>query len=154
MEGPSVEFRQDVASRMDGVSPLEIAVPNVTLAMESELENLLQEIDGRLRDDIGSSEILRDGEFDVANATEILAAIDAWMSLASYAIGRTYAPQSPFRGGVAGWTLDVGRRIEDLARSVRGALSSAAMGLGAESWSVSSGFPFGISVGLSFPAAD
>ena len=92
-------------------------------------EDLLQEIDARLRDDMGASAMLRNEVLDEAAANDILAAIDAWMSLASYAIGRTYAPQGPFRGGLAGWTLDVGRRIEDLASSVRGALSRAAKGL-------------------------
>jgi hypothetical protein len=152
MDGPSIEFRQEVANRMDGISPSQSAPSNVTPEMESGLEGLLAEIDGRLRDDMGSSSILRNDALAETDANDVLAAIDAWMSLASYAIGRVYAPQSPFRGGLAGWTLDVGRRIEDLARSVRNAISHAAKGLGAESWSVASGFPFGISVGLSFKA--
>jgi hypothetical protein len=86
-----------------------------------------------------------------AFALEDLAAVESWASLASYAVAHFYAPTSPWPRDVAGWGKEAVEQLRSIAEKLRTALADAARFLGANSFSIGVGFPWGISVGLSWP---
>jgi hypothetical protein len=151
MNGPSDEYRAEVWRSLE-------SIPNitqdrervVTREVEEELEGLLDTVYAHLRDDVGSSAVLQRNEVSEEDAHAVLAAIDAWASVASSAVAWVYAPQSPSPKRMAGWATSVGDRLRQLADVLRHALMVAARALRAVSWSIGVSFPWGVSVGLSW----
>jgi hypothetical protein len=82
-------------------------------------------------------------------AEALLAAVDAWAGVASYAVVAFYAPASPWRRE-AGWGEAAVKRLRAIADALADALRIAASVLKALSWTVSVGFPWGVSVGLTW----
>ncbi len=142
MEGPSDEFRADVLESIVSVSdaPDEEA--------ELRLEATLNDIGALLERDLelGGWESL-----DAESAMDQLAAIDAWAALVSAAVARIYAPASPWRRRVAGWAKSVAARLRWLTNLLLAPLRAVAAALGASSYSIGIGFPWGVSVGLNWP---
>lgn len=132
MEGPSEHLRARVGERLD------------TIEAEHQLEELLAEIESEAQDDVA-------GGFDGENGEDILAAVDAWAGLASTVVSRFYAPASPWPRSVAGWGRRALVRLRRICSVLLPALQAAANAVGATSWSISVGFPWGISIGLSWP---
>src|SRR5256885_423215 len=130
MEGPSDDFRRRIGDRL-GKLENEEAV--------SELLGLIQ------------SELVRDVDrgFD-QEPNQILASVDGWAGLASHVVARFYAPASPWPFDIAGWGRTAIRRLRDVANILLRPLSQAAKGSGAASWTIAVGFPWGISVGLTW----
>lgn len=84
-----------------------------------------------------------------ALADIILAVVDSWASMLSYATTWVYAPFSPPPGGQAGAAPRILSRIRSYTSMMTAPATQAAALLGADGWSVSVGFPFsGVSVGL------
>jgi hypothetical protein len=128
MHGPDQGFRMELAQL-----PYETE-PDVEAALNLVLEGLVSQDDTPADDD----------------PFQELAAIEAWTSLASYAVCRFYGPQSPFRRDIAGWSEEAVEKLRKLAGQLRPRLARVAALLGAVSFSISIGFPWGVSVGVGF----
>lgn len=130
MEGPSDDFRRRIGESLGKLGNDEAV---------SELLGLIQ------------SELLRDIDkgFD-QEPNQILASVDGWAGLASHVVARFYAPASPWPLDIAGWGRAAIRKLRDVANTLRTPLSNAAKGTGAASWTIAVGFPWGISVGLTW----
>jgi hypothetical protein len=55
-----------------------------------------------------------EGDGAVAFAEDLLASVEAWTSVVSYALGVFYAPASPWRQDKAGWSKDAVERSRAL----------------------------------------
>jgi hypothetical protein len=108
-------------------------------------EGQLVEILARIEDEL-EADLAEGGDDGPAG----LAAVDAWAGLASYAIGRFYAPASPWPYQKGGWDKMAPERLRRIGESLRGPLEQAARALGAASWSIGVGFPWGVSVSVTW----
>lgn len=142
MNGPSEALRQSiVAVSMDlGELP--------DLVAEQRLLNTFDIIEQEMARDVERQEDV--GAENQAAAYEQLGAIDAWASVISTAVARMYAPTSPWRRKVAGWSKEIGKRMRWLVSLLLPPLQAVRRALGAPSCSISVGFPWGVSVGLSW----
>ncbi len=85
---------------------------------------------------------------------ELLSMVEAWAGLASYATVRTYGPESPWPSrGWAGWSDSITKRLRDLCHQMEHHLATAALGVGADGWSIGLAFPWGVTVSLSWSRA-
>jgi hypothetical protein len=120
-------------------------------ASEEALEEVLDLISSHASDDLGPLARQEPGE---DQAWEMLAAVDAWASLASYAFQRIYTEESMAVGTpfiqFPGTKKSVMQRLQSVSSKLRPALEKACRGLGALSYSISVGFPAGVSVGISW----
>ncbi len=84
------------------------------------------------------------------DAIELAGAAQAWASAASYATTRFYfeGPESILKFG--GFGKDVASQLQRVAGELVPTLKRALEATGASSFSISVGFPFGVSVGLSW----
>lgn len=90
-------------------------------------------------------------ESDLAAANEVLATVEEWASVVSYVLATVYGPASPMPRRLVGWTKTVTARLQRITKLLLTPLSAAAQVTGASSWSISVAFPWGVSVGLSWP---
>ena len=132
MNGPSEGFREEISYQLE------------RLDSEYDLEQVLDRIETALLEDVETS---RPGDQD---PDELLAAVDSWAGLASATVARFYAPASPWPRSVAGWSRRAVRRLRSIANTLVPPLKQACGVVGATSFSVSVGFPWGISIGLSW----
>lgn len=132
MDGPSESLRSELSYEFEGMES------------ENDLEEILARIEGALLADIESNG-LRDQAPD-----DLLAAIESWAGLASAAIARFFAPASPWPRSVAGWGRRAVGRLRRIANALVPPLLQAYGAIGATSFSISVGFPWGISIGLSW----
>lgn len=130
MNGPDAEFRARVAVVAEEVGN------------EAALDTLLGEVEEALRADIE----LAAGE----NPNDDLAAVESWAAVASFAVARFHAPASPWPRDLAGWGKTTARRLRSIADTLLTILRNAAQALAAASFSIAIGFPWGISIGLSW----
>lgn len=133
------EARADFSQQIDGVK------------QEEDLENVLSAIAAFAADELGP---LRAQMLSETDAREALIAVEAWASLASYACARYYV-DGPTEVGtrwrsLGGMSQGVVSRLQDLAERFGEVLREACRLLGAASFSVSIGFPLGVSIGLSW----
>jgi hypothetical protein len=126
--GPDEDFRIDLAGRRYETEEDVVAVLNTVL------ERL-----GYQEDDPAEDDPYRE-----------LGAIEEWASLASYAVSRFYGPQSPLRTDIAGWSRGAVERLREIAEKLRPRLAWVAALLAAVSFSISVGFPWGVSIGVGF----
>ncbi len=133
MDGPSEEFRNHVARRAEEVQS------------EEDLERLLGEIEEAVPAYRGEPFPSEEDPLDV------LAAVDAWAALASYAVARFYAPSSPWPGRLAGWERSAARRLRSIAAKLEPRLRAAAQFAQARSWSIGVSFPWGVQISLTWP---
>jgi glutathione S-transferase len=129
VKGPSGELREKIAAELDEVKE------------EEGLDAILERIEGEL-----DAALSGDPQEDSAE----FAAIDGWAALASYVVARFYAPASPWRRGLAGWSEKAVERLRRIAHALLTALERVAKRLGACSWSVGVSFPWGVSIGLTW----
>jgi hypothetical protein len=130
MEGPSTEYREQIYAKLEAVST------------EDELEGLLEELSADLERDLS--------EVDVEDADDVLASVEAWTALISHAVAYFYAPRSPWPNPFGGWDKKVVARLRSTAGKLHGPLQNVRNALGAQSYSISVGFPWGVSLGLSW----
>lgn len=108
----------------------------------------------RLADVLGDIAIAADQDLaEVATgrtSDELVSAVEAWASVASYAVARFYfeGPESILRRG--GWSESVASRLQEALKTFSKHLKSALRDTGASSFSVAIGFPWGVSVGLTW----
>jgi hypothetical protein len=139
MIGPQDGFREYVAGRAN------------ELETEDQLLELLSQIEVEARTDADEVIHLPDDAIEAAAlAEDLLASVEAWTSLVSYALGVFYAPASPWRHDKAGWSKDAVEKSralgEWLLQHCRGALQK----VGVSSLAVGAAFPFGITVSVSW----
>jgi hypothetical protein len=135
-------LRETVLADVDGIESEE-QLDSVLEMVESQIIYEL-EAEGLPADDPEAFYSLSDEE----QATDVLAAIDAWASLASNVVGRFYAPASPWPRRLQGWAKSVAKRLRKIAGLLRAALQAVAQALSAASYSIGVSFPFGISVSI------
>jgi hypothetical protein len=135
--GPSEDLRRKVGDMVLSLKP--------SIEDEAGLERVLsEEIGPRIRDDIGNGSTLPSQD-----PAEVLAAVEAWAGLVSFAVGSFYGPQSPPK--VPGWAQNIPQRLRELTGWLLQPLEIAARALGATSWTISVNVPFGVSIGLGWP---
>jgi hypothetical protein len=111
---------------------------------EEALASVLDRIADEARNDLErAAELGVDGD-------ELIAAAEGWASVASYATTRFYfeGPESIFKRG--GYSKDVTSRLHRVVQELAPALRRALHATGASSFSIAVGFPFGVSVGLTW----
>lgn len=119
----------------------------------------------RVIGDLAASDLLQLGEREEISpeeGSEILAAVEAWASLASGAVMDFSLTERPPEGEVTahrflrkivpGWRKPVTAQLRQVANTLGPALMAARDALAATSFSVSVGFPWGIAIGLSWDA--
>jgi hypothetical protein len=128
MFGPDDDFRADVGARAEQIDN------------EEALERLLADIEDRVASDV-SYDNGGDPEDD-------LAAIQSWASVASHAAARFYAPASPWRRSVAGWSKEAAAQLQRICSTLVSPLRLVAAALSAVSFTIGVSFPWGISISL------
>ncbi|MGO4692018.1 hypothetical protein [Glaciibacter sp. 2TAF33] len=148
MNGPDTETRGRIAEWADETLPD---------ASDDTAEGWLDEVLGVIADAIASDEEDDDlfgGELDQDAAAGILAAAESWASVVSYAVGRVYAPTSPWPRRLAGWATKISARLNTILAALHAAMSAAVTTLsatfGITSYSIGLSFPWGVSVSLNF----
>jgi hypothetical protein len=121
-------------------------VAQVEEARSAESEEMLADVLGRIVD--RADHDLRYQSENGEPEQEIVASVDAWASVLSYATARFYfeGPESMRKGG--GYDKKVVSRLQDAALTFSSYLERALQATGAVSFSTSVGFPWGLSVGL------
>jgi hypothetical protein len=111
---------------------------------ENELASLLDEIGEEAARDLEQVVGTGDGGY------ELVVAVEAWASLASYATTRFYfeGPESIRRLG--GFSKDVVSSLQRHAQTYSAYLRRALQATHATSFSIAVGFPFGLSLGLAW----
>lgn len=149
MDAPDTGYRTEIWQRLQQLPNIEGTHRFVNPDVEQGLQQILDDIQERLRGAIANSEVLsNDVDEDAAN--DVLSAIDAWAGLASYATAWVYAPQSPMPWGLGGWIRDVPSKLREIAEDLRGALLKILHALRVNSWSIGVSFPWGVSVSLTW----
>lgn len=141
-------------------------VERVTPETENVLGDVLEQILTQIEVDVNESAILNleldeDQQGGVLLATRpaledaqaVFVAVDEWASVASYAVAWIYAPASPLAAKMAGWGGKAIQMLQQIANALRVPLKVVAEGLDARSYSISVGFPWGVSVGLEWPSS-
>lgn len=148
MNGPHESFRELIADELDIITrEAAAAVRGRGAANEEKLEFILEHI---LREMTDASTI---APVSLEAADGSLAAVEAWAGLASYAVARFYAPASPWPRDLAGWSTKVVERLREISEKLRRELARAVALLKPESYSVGVGFPWGISISLTWQAS-
>jgi hypothetical protein len=143
VNGPSEDLRSEVRFEIDEIVAAQPNEPrNVTPQTEDRLTGIL----GRIADALEAEPV---GEDD--NPQDLLDATDEWAGLISYAVSRVYAPASPWPFGLGGWGRGPVRGLRRASELLQRPLAQAATALRANGFSVSVAFPWGASVGLSWP---
>jgi hypothetical protein len=136
---------------------------------EMQLEELLRDVLARAREDLydqfgveratGPSwrdrlGLPRADNLNPERAERMLASVEAWASIASHLTIEAYVGPlrevGAVRQRVVGWSRSVVARLTDLADLLAGYLQKAMHKLKASSFTISVGFPVGVSVGLSW----
>jgi len=143
VNGPSEELRAQIASQLDEIA---LSQPNAPRSVTPETEDRLTGVLGRITAELEADPV---GEDD--DPQDLLDATNEWAGLLSYAISRVYAPASPWPFGLGGWGRGPVKNLRRAAAQLQNPLGRAAAATGANGFSVSVGFPWGVSVGLSWP---
>jgi hypothetical protein len=131
MTGPDDGFRAEVALAAEEI------------VSEEQLDALLVRIEEELAADLKEPE---------EDAERMIDGVVQWASVASYAVARFYGPASPWPSrDLAGYGKRAVEKLREIASQLSQPLAFALHSTGASSFSISVGFPWGISVGLSWP---
>jgi hypothetical protein len=167
VNGPDDVFRESIYQRLQEMrTPAFDDGERVTPETENTLGDVLEQILGQTQVAVRDSTILNpeldeDQQGDVLVATRptleefqtVLVAVDEWASVASYAVSWLYAPASPLPARMAGWGGKAIEILRQIAGCLRTPLKFVAIGLEADSYSISVGFPWGVSVTLDWPSS-
>lgn len=140
MNGPSMEFRLLIAKEARALR--EQTDDDVA---ETGLDNLLGRIVEELNIDVHESSL---ENLDIGD--DLVSPCHAWASLASYAVAEVYAPNSPFPRNAAGWGQKAIHRLNQISQTLRRPLEIGKRSIGAGSYSISVGFPWGVSISFSW----
>ena len=143
MEAPSSKLRYHVADASSGLRTDDLPDADV----EAHLDDLLERVESEMASAIDAGRYVG---LSPEEAEDQLAVVDAWAGLISAAVGRVYAPASPWPRHSAGWGKKIVRRLRRMALRLQAVLKPVSQALGAIGFSISVGFPWGISIGLSF----
>lgn len=110
------------------------------------LADLIEFINDQLQ-----QEVEQNPPHDGDDPQTLAATCDAWASLVSHALAEVHAPMSPFPRNLAGWGQQAVQQVQRFANILGAPLSIAQQGLRASSYSISVGFPWGISIGFTWP---
>lgn len=126
--------------RSEFVAPIEEA-------RSAESEEMLADVLGRIVD-VANGDLRRQQSESGESEHELAGGVTAWASVVSYATTRFYfeGPESILKRG--GYSKSVVSRLEEAALTFRSFLEAALRSTGAVSFSISIGFPWGVSVGL------
>lgn len=144
MQAPSDDLRTQVALTTEDWAASDLPDEVHEDFLDDLLSHLEAEMDGALGDEPSREDMT------VEQAEEQLSAVDSWAGLISHAVGRVYAPASPWPRRTAGWAQKVVRRLRRMANKLKATLAPVAKALGAVHFSISVSFPWGISIGVSF----
>jgi hypothetical protein len=131
MQAPDIQLRRD------------LALQAAQAQSEEAVEDLLAQIEDR-----AVTEASTDDADQSPHA--LLAAVEAWASLASHIVARFYAPSSPRRDKVLGWSQTAVQRLRNIADGLRQKLEQVRNRLGARGFSSSVNYPWGISISLTW----
>jgi hypothetical protein len=141
IDGPNDAIRSAVYEGASGIDSED--------QLDALLETLEYQIASSSAEDYQILQGYSDRPPDEDEATALLAAVDAWASLASHAVAQFYAPASPWPGrGFEGWSKRVVERLRKIASMLRGALEVAVRALNAVGFSIGVSFPWGISISV------
>lgn len=129
MDGPDSEFRAEIAEAVQRVET------------EAQLDELLARVEDAIAADLAQTE---------ESQEKVLDGVLQWASVTSYAVAYFYEPASR-RRDLAGFGKEAVEKLRRISAQLSGPLSFALSSTGAGSFSISVGFPWGISVGLSWP---
>jgi hypothetical protein len=145
VEPPDDEFRHHVATRAFQIGELE----SDQAAAEAQLAELLDDVLARF-EAAGAGDD-REGPGEDGDP---LAALQAWLSVASYPVAVFYAPQSPFKkwtqGTLAGIAPTVATRLSRIAAALKPKLASLMARSGIDEVGVSYQFPWGVGGGVAW----
>jgi hypothetical protein len=102
MNGPTDIYRQQVFNRLKELPNITGGVRVVTPQLEARLDGILSDILRAASEDVESSRLLQTDNVDSGEADQLVAAVDQWASVASFAVSWLYAPQSPSVEKMAG----------------------------------------------------
>lgn len=167
VNGPSNDFRESIYRQLLGMRTRAFDDgERVTPETEELLGDVLERILGQLQVDVQESAVLNpepdeDQQGGVLLATRpsledaqaVAVAVDEWASVASYAVAWVYAPASPLPEKLAGMGGKAVVTLRQIAGGLRLPLKAVAVGLQADSYSISVGFPWGVSVSLDWPSS-
>lgn len=146
MQGPSDQFRGDVARMIDALE--EAPDP------EASLEEMLSMILGQVAEDQPAQLQTDDDVYPE------LAAIETWASLASHAVQALYAPSSPSKlaqwkerrgeDKLAGWCQGAAEKLRRIVEKLREGLTTVAQRLHGFSFSVGVNFPWGVAISIAW----
>jgi hypothetical protein len=146
MQGPTEELRASIVDELAAAfGEAEVGVADVL--DEDRLEGAL----GHILEAINDASTATPKPFETP--ADSLAAIEAWAALASYAVARVYAPASPWPVGSAAWDERIVKRLRKIANKLKDELEKAARHLKPESFSVSVGYPWGVSISEARPVS-
>lgn len=148
MNGPDAGYREHVWGSLEEIRNFDGTQRFVSEEIEQQLGAILREINEQVRADVQSSDILARGTESEEEARDVLSSVEAWASVASYAVSWIYAPQSPLSKRLAGWIKDVPDKLREIAAILKDALLIVANALRIASWSIGVVFPWGVSVSL------
>ena len=140
MQQPKYELRQRIAEQSQQLRGL------ADEEAEKGLEDLLTEIQKKLETELRENP----PEQQESDSAEIVSSCHAWASLASHAVAEVYAPNSPFPRNVAGWGQNAIRCLNQISATLRTPLAVAKRPIGAGFYSISVGFPWGVSISFSW----
>lgn len=144
MNGPDNDFRKSIAVTADSV---------LSAASDEEAEHWLEDVLAGFAERI-AYDVRENPVNEEADAWDVLAKADSWASAVSYAIGRVYAPTSPWPRNLAGWSSEISKRLQNILRLIHSAMTSAVQFLsttfGITSFSIGLSFPWGVTVSLNF----
>ncbi len=144
MYAPSEDLRSSVASTTEDWSLSDLPDRVQENYLDDLLDRLEREMDVALLSQVPQEDI------SVEEAEDQLSAVDSWAGLISHAVGRVYAPASPWPRRTAGWAQKVVKRLRRMANKLKAVLAPVARALGAIHFSIAVAFPWGISVGVAF----
>ena len=160
MDGPDAEIRDEVIAILDETGPPE----DRTREDEGRAEDALRRIEEVLQvavsrdnqlapvmDDVLAGRSVELPSLDSPEAArDLLAVIQEWAGLASYASARVYGPGSPMPRKLAGWGRKAVATLQRIANLLLVGLRVAGKALGAVTVSIAVSFPWGISIGLNW----
>jgi hypothetical protein len=129
------------------------------IAEEGQLVELLYRVERQAAEDLaeqfGEAEQL-DDELDAETASRLLASVEAWASVSSHLTYMGYygpiRELGAMKQKLIGWSRTVESKLQDLSSLLGGYLRKAMHALRASSFTIQAGFPWGVSVGLTWNA--
>jgi hypothetical protein len=135
----------------------ELYVEAEAIANENQLVELLHQVERQAAEDLAEQFGRPDdveADLDEYSASRLLASVEAWASVSSHLTYMGYYGPVRELGAMnqklIGWSKIVESKLRDLSNLLGGYLRRAMHALHANSFTIQAGFPWGVSVGLSW----